>query len=67
MELNKIKRTSGNIPAKTLKTIAWDIGVPLTDCIISAILKCVFPDELKLADVTPLWKVTLKTKEVTDW
>ena len=27
-----------------------------TDCINSAILNGVFPDELKLADVTPLYK-----------
>ena len=33
MELNKNKATSGNIPTKTLKTIARDICVPLTDCI----------------------------------
>ena len=56
MELNKNKATSGNIPTKTLKTIARDICVPLTDCINSAILNGVFPDELKLADVTPLYK-----------
>ena len=32
------------------------ICVLLTDCINSAILNVVFPDELKLADVTPLYK-----------
>ena len=36
--------------------IARDICVPLTDCINAAILNGVFPDELKLADVTPLYK-----------
>ena len=56
MELNKNKAASGNIPVKTLKMIARDICVPLTDCINSAILNGVFPDELKLADVTPLYK-----------
>ena len=55
MELNKNKATSGNIPTKTLKTIAQDICVPLTDCINSAILNGVLPDELKLADGTPLY------------
>ena len=54
MELNKNKAASGNIPVKTLKMIARDICVPLTDCINSAILNGVFPDELKLADATPL-------------
>ena len=56
MELTKNKETSGNIPTKTLKKIARDICVPLTDCINSAILNGVFPNELKLADVTPLYK-----------
>ena len=55
MELNN-KTTSGNIPTKALKAIARDISVPPTDCIISAILNGVFPDELKLPDVTPLYK-----------
>ena len=55
MELNK-KATSGNIPTKALKMIARHICVPLTDCINSAILNGVFPDELKLANVTPLYK-----------
>ena len=56
MELNRRKVTRGNIPTKTLKTNVWDICVPLTDRINSAILNGVFPDELKLADVTPLYK-----------
>ena len=56
MELNKSKATSGNIPTKTLKTITRDTCVPLTDCINSVILNGVFRDELKLADVTPLYK-----------
>ena len=47
MELNKNKATSGNIPTITLKMIARDTCVPLTDCINSAILNGVFPDELK--------------------
>ena len=41
---------------KALKTITQDICIPLTDCINSAILNGVFPEELKLADVTPLYK-----------
>ena len=48
--------TSGNIPAKTLKTITREICVPLTHYINSAILNGVFPDKLKLADGTPLYK-----------
>ena len=52
----KTKATSGNVHAKTPKMIARDIWVPLTDCINSTISNGVFPDELKLADVTPLYK-----------
>ena len=55
-KLNKNKVTSGNIPSKTLQTIARDICSPITDSINSAILNGVFSVELKLADVTPLYK-----------
>ena len=54
MELNKNKATSENIPTKALTTIARDICVPLSDCINSAVLHGIFPDKLKLEDVTPL-------------
>ena len=56
MQLNKNKTTSGNFPTKALKTIARDISVPLTDFINSANLNGVFCYELKLADVTPLYR-----------
>ena len=56
MELNNNKATSGNISTKTLKTIVRDTCVPLTDCINFQILNSVFPNKLKLADVTPLHK-----------
>ena len=54
MELNKNKATSRNIPTKFLKKIARDTCVPLTDCMNSAILTGLFPDELKEGYVTPL-------------
>ena len=56
MELDNNKATSGNIPTKTLKILSREICVPLTDCINSGISNGVFPDELKLADVTPIYK-----------
>ena len=56
MALNKNKAASGNIPTKTLKAIARGICFPLTDSINSAILNGIFPDELKLAGGTPLYK-----------
>ena len=54
MELNKNKAASENIPTKALKTIARDIRVRLTDCMNSSVLHGIFPDKLKLVDVTPL-------------
>ena len=67
MELNKNKATSGNIPTKSLKKIARDTCVPLTDCMNSAILNGVFPDELKEGDVTHLYKNNdLVIKYITD-
>ena len=56
MKLKKNKSNSGNIPTKTLKTIAQDICIHLNDCINSAILNGAFPDKLKLIDVTSLCK-----------
>ena len=44
MELNENKATSGNIPTMSLKAIARDICVLLTDCMNSAILNGVFSD-----------------------
>ena len=40
MELNKNKEASGNISTKTLKTIARDICVPLTDLYKLSYFKC---------------------------
>ena len=36
--------------------LSKDISIPLTDCINSSILNGKFPDELKLADVIPIFK-----------
>ena len=55
-QLHKDQDTSRNIPTKTLQTNARDICTSLTDCINSAILNDVFSVELKLPDVTPLYK-----------
>ena len=56
MELNYNKKTSGTIPTNILKLSAREICNPLTDCINNCILNCYFPDELKYADVTPVFK-----------
>ena len=56
MELDSNKKTSGTIPTKILKLAARTICIPLTDCINNCILNCHFPDKLKYADVTPVYK-----------
>ena len=54
--LDASKSTSGNIPTKIIK-VAKDILCPyLTDCINTAIQNCSFPDELKEADVSSIFK-----------
>ena len=54
--LDASKSTSGNIPTKIIK-MAKDILCPyLTDCINAAIQNCSFPDELKKADVSSIFK-----------
>ena len=55
-KLSKTKPPSRNIPTKTLKTNAGNMCIYLADCINSSILNDVFPDELKLGDVTSLCK-----------
>ena len=56
MSLNQRKSTSGPIPTKVLKMSAKVVCVPLTDCFNAAILDGVFPNELKLANVVPVFK-----------
>ena len=56
MGLNQKKSTSGPISTKTLKIAAKVICTPLTDCFNVAISDGVFPDELKLANVVPVFK-----------
>ena len=54
--LDASKSTSGNIPTKIIK-MAKDILCPyLTDCINTAVQNCSFPDELKKADVSSIFK-----------
>ena len=56
MELNKQKSTSGKIPTKVLQILAREISVPLTDCINASVQEGKFLDELKLADIVPIFK-----------
>ena len=64
MGLNQKKSTSGPISAKVLKMAAKVICAPLTDCFNAAIFDGVFPDELKLANVVPVFKKGDATSKV---
>ena len=54
--LDPCKSTSGDIPTKIIKMAKESICPYLTDCINAAIYNCSFPDELKKADVTAIFK-----------
>ena len=56
LKLNPRKSVSGSIPTKVLQLIAEIICVPLTDCINASICNGIFPDVLKLAEVSPVFK-----------
>ena len=59
--LSSKKKVSGEIPTHILKLSNKVCTNSLTDCINNAINDCVFPNELKCADVTPVFKKGNKT------
>ena len=56
LNLNSKKSTSGKVPTYLLKLVSDNSYIPLTDCINNIVLDCIFPDELKLAEVVPVYK-----------
>ena len=54
--LDKNKSNSGNIPTGMLKAMREIVFPYLTDCVNSAVYDCNFQNELKEADLTPLFK-----------
>ena len=57
LRLDKLKKTSGNIPVKMLlQLVANDAAHVLTGCFNSSLANDYFPDELKLADIIPIHK-----------
>ena len=59
LKLNCRKKVSGNIPTKELQLAARelpDVSIALTQCFNNSIDSCVFPDELKLAEIVPIHK-----------
>ena len=54
--LDKSKSNSGGIPTSELRDTKRIVCPYLNDCINSAILDCKFLDELKNADISPIFK-----------
>ena len=50
------KSSSGEISPAIIKLAKKEILIPITNCINKCILKKSFPDELKVADVIPVFK-----------
>ena len=62
--LNNNKKTSGNIPIRILKENINILLPHITDCINSSISDGIFPDALKLADISPIFKKGNETDKV---
>ena len=54
--ISKIKKGSGELPIGILKSINASCSSYLADCINTAISNCHFPNELKWADIIPVFK-----------
>ena len=54
--MNSTKKTSGPIPIKTVKLANKKFCKDLPNCINECIKQNKFPNELKIADVTPIFK-----------
>ena len=50
------KSSSGHIPAKIIKIAKEEIAEQIRNCIDSSISTGIFPDELKVADIVPVFK-----------
>ena len=55
-DLDCSKRTSGDIPTKIIKLAIDNCYIALTDCINTSIDNCIFPQSLKCADISPIYK-----------
>ena len=54
-EIDCNKSSRGDIPAKTIKIAKDEIAKPITNCINSSTATDTFPDELKIADIVPVF------------
>ena len=56
MQLDSLKKTSGNIPITILRMTAREISTPLSKCFNNSLKAETFPSELKLAEIVPVHK-----------
>ena len=55
-EIDCNKSSSGNIPVKVINIAKQELAEPLRNCINSSISTGISPDELKIADIIPVFK-----------
>ena len=55
-EIDCNKSLSGDIPAKIIKIAKEEIAEPIRNCINNSMSAGTFPDELKIADIVPVFK-----------
>ena len=56
LDMDPKKSSSGEISAKVLKLAKEEVLIPITECINKCITTNTFPDELKNADIIPIFK-----------
>ena len=64
-EIDCNKSSSGDIPAKIIKIAKEEIAEPIRNCINSSISTGTFPNELKIADIVPVFKRRTKMTKLT--
>ena len=64
-EIDANKISSREIIAKIIKIAKEEIAEPITNCIHSSISTGTFPDELKIADIVPVFKRRIKMIKLT--
>lgn len=67
MSMNKKKSVSGCIPTHILQSVVRECCVPLTDCFNNCLNDGSFPNELKLAEVIPVFKTGGDPCDKTDY
>jgi len=56
LNLDPHKSVSGTIPTKVIRMVADTIAIPIAQCINVALISSYFPQALKLAEISPIFK-----------